>query len=49
MFLIGSVIFPLKVDPVRIENNMNDILLRKPPKLNHANMPVFKNKQILVQ
>ena len=33
MLPMGSIFFPLKVGPMRIDN--------KPPKLNYANMSVF--------
>ena len=46
--LLGSIFLPLKVAPMRIENNFNGHLIEKPPKLNDANKSVFENRQILV-
>ena len=33
---IGSIFFPLRVAPVRIENKIKGHLTEKPPKLNYA-------------
>ena len=45
--IIGSIFFPLKVSPGRIENNFKMHKIEKPPlKLNYINMSVFLNRQI---
>ena len=38
MLPIGSIFFPLRVAPTRIENNFKRHYLEKPTKLNYANM-----------
>ena len=38
LHLKGSIFFPLKVAPMRIENNINGHSIEKPPKLNYANL-----------
>ena len=43
MLPIGSIFFPLKVAPMRIENNFKGHLIEKPPKLNYANMSLLKS------
>ena len=48
MHPIGSIFFPLKVFPMKVENNIKGYLIEKPPKLNYANMSVFLNHQILM-
>ena len=41
MLPIGSISFPLRVAPMRIENNFKGHKIEKLPKLNYANMSVF--------
>ena len=36
-----SIFFPLKVAPIRIENNYKWHLIEELPKLNYANISVF--------
>ena len=38
MLPIGSIFFPLRVDPMRIENNFKENEIEKPPKLNYTNI-----------
>ena len=37
-----SIFFPLIVAHMKIENNLKGHLIEKPPKLNYANISVFK-------
>ena len=41
MLPIGSIFFPLRVAPMRIENNFKWHKIEKPPKLNYAKISVF--------
>ena len=45
---LGRVFFSLKVAPMRIQSNFKGHWIEKLPKLNYANMSVFKNGLILM-
>ena len=38
---VGSIFFPLKVAPMRKENNFKGNCIEKQPKLKYTNMPVL--------
>ena len=43
MLPMGSIFFPLKAAPMRIDNTFKRHYIEKPPKFNYSNMPVLRS------